>query len=247
LVVHDVSFTLGDNECFGVVGESGSGKTTLARCVGGLHQHWSGTVRLEGVDLAPSARDRPTSAQRDIQIVFQNPTASLNPRMTVFDTLRHVLRRLQGVHSYAEQRLKASELLDLVRLPTRLLDSYPRELSGGEKQRVAIARALAPRPRLLLCDEITSALDVSVQAAIIDLIRELRRELDGLAVLFISHDLAVVRAVADTIAVMRNGVVVEQGPPERILFSPRADYTRELLAAIPQMPDTMISKERTMS
>jgi peptide/nickel transport system ATP-binding protein len=167
--------------------------------------------------------------------------------MTVFDALRHVLHRLRGIDGIGAQRREASALLDLVRLPSRLLDSYPRELSGGEKQRVAIARALAPRPRLLLCDEITSALDVSVQAAIIDLIRELRRELDGLAVLFISHDLAVVRAVADTIAVMRDGVVLEQGSPEVILFSPQADYTQELLAAIPKMPFTMDAKERTLT
>jgi peptide/nickel transport system ATP-binding protein len=247
LIVQDVSFTLGSSECFGVVGESGSGKTTLARCVGGLHPHWSGAIKLEGADLAPAVRNRSMSAQRDIQIVFQNPTASLNPRMTVFDALRHVLHRLRAVDGISAQRREASALLDLVRLPSRLLDSYPRELSGGEKQRVAIARALAPRPRLLLCDEITSALDVSVQAAIIDLIRELRRELEGLAVLFISHDLAVVRAVADTIAVMRNGVVVEQGSPEVILFNPQADYTQELLAAIPQMPFTMDTKERTMT
>jgi peptide/nickel transport system ATP-binding protein len=246
-VVRDVSFALGASECFGVVGESGSGKTTLARCVGGLHPHWSGAARLDGVDLAVSARDRSVNAQRDIQIVFQNPTASLNPRMTVFDALRHVLQRLRGVNTRAEQRREASALLELVRLPTRLLGSYPRELSGGEKQRVAIARALAPRPRLLLCDEITSALDVSVQAAIIDLIHQLQRELDGLAVLFISHDLAVVRAVADTIAVMRNGVVVEQGAAEEILFTPQADYTRQLLAAIPQMPYATNSEERTTS
>jgi peptide/nickel transport system ATP-binding protein len=246
-IVHDVSFNLGSSECFGVVGESGSGKTTLARCIGGLHPHWSGSVQLDGVELEPGVRARSMSVQREIQIVFQNPTASLNPRMTVFDALRHVLHRLRDVHGLSEQRKEASALLDLVRLPNRLLDSYPRELSGGEKQRVAIARALAPQPRLLLCDEITSALDVSVQAAIIDLIRELRRELDGLAVLFISHDLAVVRAVADTIAVMRNGVVVEQGSPEIILFSPRADYTRELLAAIPKMPFTMDAEERTLT
>jgi peptide/nickel transport system ATP-binding protein len=245
LIVRDVSFSMASNECFGVVGESGSGKTTLARCVGGLHPHRSGSIKLDGLDLAPGVRERSMSAQRDIQIVFQNPTASLNPRMTEFDALRHVLHRLRGVDGLTAQRREASALLDLVRLPNRLLDSYPRELSGGEKQRVAIARALAPRPRLLLCDEITSALDVSVQAAIIDLIRELRREIDGLAVLFISHDLAVVRAVADTIAVMRNGVVVERGSPEVILFNPQADYTQELLAAIPKMPFTMDATERT--
>jgi peptide/nickel transport system ATP-binding protein len=247
LIVRDVSFTLGSNECFGVVGESGSGKTTLARCVGGLHPHWSGSVKLEGAGLAAGVRDRSMSAQRDIQIVFQNPTASLNPRMTVFEALRHVLHRLRGIDGISAQRREASALLDLVRLPSRLLDSYPRELSGGEKQRVAIARALAPRPRLLLCDEITSALDVSVQAAIIDLVRELRRKLDGVAVLFISHDLAVVRAVADNIAVMHNGVVVERGSPEVILFRPQADYTRELLAAIPKMPFTVDTKERAMT
>ena len=148
-----------------------------------------------------------------------------------------MIERLGRVDGRRAQRAVATDLLHLVRMSPRSLDAYPRQLSGGEKQRVAIARALAARPKLLLCDEITSALDVSVQAAIVNLIEDLRRDIAGLAVLFISHDLAVVRAIADRIVVMQGGRIVEEGLPNEILFSPRADYTRELIHAIPTMPD----------
>jgi peptide/nickel transport system ATP-binding protein len=239
-VVHDVDLRIDHNECLGIVGESGSGKTTLARCVVGLHSRWTGDILLEGAPIARSARDRARTEQRDIQIVFQNPTASLNPKKTVFGNLQHVIQRLRGIDGRRAQRAEAAELLELVRMPTRALDSYPRQLSGGEKQRVAIARALAARPRLLLCDEVTSALDVSVQAAIVGLIEDLQREIAGLAVMFISHDLAVVRAVADRIIVMQSGRIVEEGGPQQILFAPTADYTRLLIESIPTMPDPSI-------
>jgi peptide/nickel transport system ATP-binding protein len=236
-IVHDVELRVGHNECLGIVGESGSGKTTLARCIVGLHPQRTGAILLDGDPLEPSARDRSRDQQRDIQIVFQNPTASLNPKKSVFGNLQHVIQRLGGVVGRRAQRAEAATLLELVRMSPRSLDVLPRQLSGGEKQRVAIARALAARPKLLLCDEITSALDVSVQAAIVTLIEQLRRDIAGLAVLFISHDLAVVRAIADRIVVMQNGRIVEEGAPKQVLFAPSADYTRELIAAIPTMPD----------
>ena len=172
-------------ECLGLVGESGCGKTTLSKMLmRGLSadpNEGAGRVVFDywgrKIDVMMLEGEELNRFRRKLQFIFQDPFGSLNPRMTVFDALRHVLHRLRGVDGVTAQRREASALLDLVRLPSRLLDSYPRELSGGEKQRVAIARALAPRPRLLLCDEITSALDVSVQAAIIDIIRELRREI----------------------------------------------------------------------
>jgi peptide/nickel transport system ATP-binding protein len=151
-----------------------------------------------------------------------------------------VIHRLRGIQGRRAQRAEAAELLELVRMPTRALDTYPRQLSGGEKQRVAIARALAARPKLLLCDEVTSALDVSVQAAIVGLIEELRRDITGLAVLFISHDLAVVRAIADRIVVMQAGMIVEEGGAEQILVAPAAAYTRQLIDSIPTMPEPSV-------
>ena len=176
--------------------------------------------------------------QRDIQIVFQNPTASLNPRMTVLQNLQlrgQAARRGQGAARAAREGRRAAAARP--RCPARSLERYPRELSGGEKQRVAIARALAARPQLLLCDEITSALDVSVQAAIVELIAAAcARSSPTWRCMFISHDLAVVRAVADRIVVMHRGRIVEEGEPETILFAPAADYTRGLIDAIPRLP-----------
>jgi peptide/nickel transport system ATP-binding protein len=239
-VVHDVDVRIEHNECLGIVGESGSGKTTLARCIVGLHSQRTGDILLESAPLALSARDRTRTQQRDIQIVFQNPTSSLNPKKTVFGNLQHVIHRLRGIEGRRAQRAEAAALLELVRMPTRALDSYPRQLSGGEKQRVAIARALAARPKLLLCDEVTSALDVSVQAAIVGLIENLRSDIAGLAVLFITHDLAVVRAIADRIVVMQDGRIVEEGGPQQILFAPTAGYTRLLIESIPTVPEPSV-------
>jgi peptide/nickel transport system ATP-binding protein len=231
----DVSFVIEAGECVALVGESGSGKTTIARCVAGLHSPAAGRILLDGDPLAARAGDRPREARRRIQIVFQNPTDSLNPRHRVADEIARparVLRRLGA----AEAAKEVAALLERVRLPARLGRRYPRELSGGERQRVAIARALAARPDLMICDEITSALDVSVQAAVLELLGELRTEL-GLAVLFISHDLGVVASVADRVLVLERGAVREQGPVDTLLASPVDDYTKTLVAAAPSLPE----------
>jgi peptide/nickel transport system ATP-binding protein len=231
LAVQGVSFTIAPRECLAIVGESGSGKTTVARCLAGLHVPESGSLLFDGAPLAARARARPADVRRRIQIVFQNPDASLNPRQTVEDIVARPLRQFFPL-SLREARLRARELLALVRLAPRLADRYPGELSGGEKQRVAIARALAADPALIVCDEITSALDVSVQAAILDLLNDLRERIET-SFLFISHDLAVVRSIADRILVMKKGMIIEEGPADAVLTSPREEYTRVLLRATP--------------
>ena len=229
-----VSLSLGAPETLGIVGESGSGKSTLARCVAGLQVPDAGTLVFDGEPLAPRVRDRTADQRRRIQLVFQNPDSSLNPRHDVLTTLRAPLERFQGA-ARRDVAAGALELLELVRLPRSVLRRYPRDLSGGEKQRVAIARALAARPAVLICDEITSALDVSVQAAIIELLLDLRAVSDT-SLLFISHDLAVVRAVADRVLVLEHGTVREEGSAEQVLLAPQHAYTRSLLAAVPQLP-----------
>ena len=232
----DVSFTVAPGECVAIVGESGSGKTTIARCVAGLHRPAAGRILLDGALLAAEAKQRDRTARRRIQIVFQNPYDSLNPRHKVRDSVARparVLRSLSGAQAAAE----VVELLELVRLPARLAGRYPGELSGGERQRVAIARALAAKPDLVICDEITSALDVSVQAAVLDLLASLRAELD-LALLFISHDLGVVASVSDRILVLERGVIREQGDAATVLTQPSDPYTKSLVDAISRLPVT---------
>jgi oligopeptide/dipeptide ABC transporter ATP-binding protein len=220
-------------ECLALVGESGSGKTTLARCASGLHSDYTGQVRLEDDPLPPAARKRSRDARRRIQYIFQNPYASLNPRRTIGQT---IARQLQLFHpgSRADTSRRVGECLERVALSAGAARRFPDQLSGGERQRVAIARALAAEPTVLICDEVTSALDVSVQAAIIELLGELRREM-GLSMLFITHDLALIRTIADRVAVMHRGRIVEQGSVEEILTTPGADYTRELLANTPSI------------
>jgi peptide/nickel transport system ATP-binding protein len=229
----DVSFSVAAGECLALVGESGSGKTTIARCVAGLHAPDSGTILLAGTELAPLAADRTREARRRIQIVFQNPYDSLNPRHTVRDAVSRPARWLRGVTG-ATLRTETELLLARVRLPRAVADRYPAELSGGERQRVAIARALAAGPDLLVCDEITSALDVSVQAAVLELIADLRRAL-GIGVLLISHDLGVVASVADRLVVLRRGHVREQGPVRQLLQSAHDEYTQQLILAAPAL------------
>jgi peptide/nickel transport system ATP-binding protein len=229
----DVSFELAAGECLALVGESGSGKTTIARCIAGLHVPSAGRIEFAGERLEPTAKARPREARRRIQIVFQNPTDSLNPRRRVADEIARPARVLRGL-SRADAHDEVGGLLERVRLPARLATRFPGELSGGELQRVAIARALAAHPDLLVCDELTSALDVSVQAAVLDVLSELRAEL-GLAVLFISHDLGVVASVADRVLVLERGAVCEQGRVDDVLTRPRSEYTRRLLAAAPRI------------
>jgi peptide/nickel transport system ATP-binding protein len=220
-------------ECLALVGESGSGKTTLARCASGLHSEYTGQVRLGDDPLPTAARKRSRDARRRIQYIFQNPYASLNPRRTIGQT---IARQLQLFHpgSRADSPRRVAECLERVALSAGAANRFPDQLSGGERQRVAIARALAAEPALLICDEVTSALDVSVQAAIVELLGELQREM-GLSMLFITHDLALIRTIADRVAVMHRGRIVEQGSVDEILTSPGADYTRELLANTPSI------------
>jgi peptide/nickel transport system ATP-binding protein len=229
----DIDLDVHVNECVALVGESGSGKTTLARCVAGLHSDRTGTIRLGDVELAQSSRRRSREARQRIQYVFQNPYASLNPRRTVGQTIARQLQLFfPGSRRDVSRRVGVS--LEHVALPSTVINRYPDQLSGGERQRVAIARALAAEPALLVCDEVTSALDVSVQAAIIDLLRELRAEM-SLSILFITHNLAVIRTVADRVAVMTEGRIVELGATSQVFSSPASRYTQALLANTPDI------------
>jgi peptide/nickel transport system ATP-binding protein len=232
-ILFDVNLDIHHKECLALVGESGSGKTTTARCVAGLHRQWTGEVSLHGTALEPSARKRSSEERRQIQYVFQNPYASLNPRRTIGQT---IARRLKMFGTGGEGAIDArvAECLERVALSASAAARFPDQLSGGERQRVAIARALAAEPTVLVCDEVTSALDVSVQAAIIELLGELRNEM-GLSLLFITHDLALIRTIADRVAVVTGGRIVEDGPCEQIFTSPSADYTRQLLANTPSI------------
>ena len=220
-------------ECLALVGESGSGKTTLARAVSGLHSDYTGQVRLRDDPLPQAARRRSREARKEIQYIFQNPYASLNPRRTIGQTIG---RQLQLFYpgSRADTGQRVAECLERVALASSAASRFPDQLSGGERQRVAIARALAAQPSVLICDEVTSALDVSVQAAIIELLGELRREM-GLSMLFITHDLALIRTIADRVAVMNKGRIVEEGSVDAILTAPTAEYTRQLLANTPSI------------
>jgi peptide/nickel transport system ATP-binding protein len=220
------------HECVALVGESGSGKTTLARCVAGLHKDYTGAVCLGDDELPRAARSRSDAARKQIQYVFQNPYASLNPRRTVGQTVARQLELFFPGRKDMGRRV--GECLERVALSASAAAAYPDELSGGERQRVAIARALAAEPALMVCDEITSALDVSVQAAIIDLLRELRTEM-GLSLLFITHNLALIRTIADRVAVMTEGRIVELDTTAQVLEHPSAPYTQQLLANTPRI------------
>jgi peptide/nickel transport system ATP-binding protein len=225
--VDGVGLTVPEGTVVGLVGESGSGKSTLARAAVGLAPLTRGQITLDGAPVPTRGRPRP------LQIVFQDPYSSLDPRMTAGESVAEAIP--PGV-SRAERRAEVERLLELVHLDPVCAGAVPSRLSGGQRQRVALARAFAARPRVIIADEITSALDVSVQGAVLNLVRERQREL-GLAMLFISHNLAVVRYVASQVAVMRQGRIVEQGPTARVLTEPDHDYTRELLAAVPGRTD----------
>ena len=228
-----ISFAIHKSECVALVGESGSGKTTIARVVAGLHPTWSGQVLLAGEPLAAQARRRSREQRRRIQMVFQSPADALNPRHSVAEILSRPARVLRGLsRSAAGDEVRA--LLDAVGLPARYAGRYSRELSGGQRQRVAIARALAADPDIIICDEITSALDVSVQARILELLRDLRRE-RGVSLLFITHDLGVVATVADEVLVLDQGLICESGKTETLLASPQEEYTKQLLQSAPSL------------
>jgi peptide/nickel transport system ATP-binding protein len=236
-VARDVEFTVAHGECVALVGESGSGKTTIARTIVGLHPIAAGRITLGGEELAGAARVRSREQRRRVQIIFQNPSDALNPRHQARSIVARAARTLRGL-SRPEALTQADQLLELVRLPRGTGDRYPAELSGGERQRVGIARALAAEPELIVCDEITSALDVSVQAAVLQLLGQLRAEL-GLALLFITHDLGVVASVAERVLVLERGELVETGDTLTVLHAPRHSYTQRLLAAAPSLHDAL--------
>ena len=230
--VADVSFSLRRGETLGIVGESGSGKTTVKRIVLGLEPPDAGSVELRGRPWTSLSSKDQRAARKRIQAVFQDPLSSFDPRYTVERVLNEALE-LTGRRGYA-RRARAVELLRLVRLDESYLPRRPIELSGGQRQRLAIARALAPEPDVLLCDEPVSALDVSVQVQILDLLADLKQRL-GLSCIFISHDLGVIERISDRVVVLKSGQIVEQGPVRDVLENPQHPYTRELVSAIPQL------------
>jgi len=232
-VLSGVDLDVPAESCVAVVGESGSGKTTLARCIVGLHRNWTGDIKFEGASLAASARDRPRQVLRQVQYVFQNPYTSLNPRKTVGQIVAQPLEQYLRL-GYRERSQRAARALVDVSLSTDFLSRYPDQLSGGERQRVAIARALVVEPDLLICDEVTSALDVSVQAVIVELLRGLQAE-HRIAMIFITHNLALVRSIAQTVVVLRDGAVVESGPVAQVLDRPADPYTARLMQDVPKL------------
>jgi peptide/nickel transport system ATP-binding protein len=230
--VKGASFAVREGECVALLGQSGSGKSTIARGLAGL-QRYGGTVTLDGNDLEPLARRRSPAQHRAIQLIFQDPATALNPRENIEVAIRRGIGR--GSVSRKNVSAEVGRLLELVRLPSQVRTRLPRELSGGERQRVCIARALASKPTLLLCDEITSALDVSVQAAVVNLVRDLQDELK-MAVLFITHDIGVVSTIADRVLVLEEGLICESGLTREVLDNPAEDYTKRLMSAVPTLP-----------
>jgi oligopeptide transport system ATP-binding protein len=229
--VDGISFAVERGQTLGIVGESGSGKSTACRAILQLTRPGSGSVRFEGEEIAGYSARRMRPLRRQMQMIFQDPQASLNPRKRIGQIVGEPLK-LQGVASGAELRRQVDELLARVGLASEHRNRYPHEFSGGQRQRVGIARALALRPKLVVADEPVSALDVSIRAQIVNLLDELQEEL-GLTYVFVAHDIGVVRHVADRIAVMRAGRIVEQGPAEEVCERPREEYTKRLLAAVP--------------
>ncbi len=243
--VKGVSFSLGEGEILGIVGESGSGKSTIAKALIGLEKPSAGTIEFDFGDNGHGTCDaRQGSIHHSsfiihnyVQMIFQDAVGSLNPRMTVRQTLEEVLRHGRGAGAARKQT--PEELLALVGLSEAVLDQYPREMSGGQCQRVSVARALACGPRVLIADEPVSALDVSVQARVLNLLRDLRREL-GLSIVLIAHDLAVVKNVCDRVCVMEKGLFVDAGDTEEVFSSPKSEYTKHLLSVIPKIPSFLV-------
>jgi oligopeptide transport system ATP-binding protein len=239
--VDGVSFEIGEGETLGLVGESGSGKSTTGYCVLQLLKPTSGSIRFMGKELTDIAREDLRRMRREMQIVFQDPYASLDPRMTVGGIVSEPLE-VHGIGTRSSRRETVRKLLDTVGFNPNFTNRYPHEFSGGQRQRIGIARALALNPKLIVCDEPVSALDVSIQAQILNLLKDLQRDF-GLTYLFISHDLAVVRTMSDRIAVMNQGKLVEIGLADQIYNDPKDEYTKALFTAVP-VPDPRRQRER---
>jgi peptide/nickel transport system ATP-binding protein len=239
--VDDVSFSIDESETFGLVGESGSGKTTTGRCILRLVEPTSGEVRFRGEDVLSFSSARLRQARRDMQIVFQDPYSSLNPRMRVGAIVEEPLV-IHRIGSKAERRARVEELFTLVGLDPEQFSRYPHQFSGGQRQRIGVARALALNPSLVIADEPVSALDVSVQAQVVNLLMDLQKQLK-LTYLFIAHDLRLVRHICNRVAVMYLGKIVEMGPTEGLFEAPAHPYTRALLSAIP-VPDPSAKRQR---
>jgi peptide/nickel transport system ATP-binding protein len=232
-VLFDIGLDVPPRACVAVVGESGSGKTTLARCVCGLHSNWTGEITFQGAPLPCAARQRGKDVLQRVQYIFQNPYTSLNPRKTVGQILDQKLRQFENLE-FRQRSARVIQMLEDVSLGQDFLSRYPDQLSGGERQRVAIARALVVQPDLLICDEVTSSLDVSVQAVIVELLRRIQRERE-LAMIFITHNLALVRSIAQDAVVLHAGAVAESGPVEQILTRPANPYTIRLMEDVPKL------------
>jgi len=239
--VDGVSFRVEQGQTLGLVGESGSGKSTACRAVLQLIKPTSGSVKFEGKEIAGIGRREMRPLRREMQMIFQDPYASLNPRKRVGQIVGDPLKR-QGIASGSELRRQVQELLERVGLSSEHYNRFPHEFSGGQRQRIGIARALSLRPKLVICDEPVSALDVSIQAQIVNLLDDLQDEF-GLAYLFVAHDIGVVRHISDRIAVMNEGKIVEQGSADQVCENPQDEYTKKLLAAVP-IPDPRESRER---
>lgn len=242
--VDDISFTIDNGKTLGVVGESGCGKSTMGRAILRLHEPTSGEVYFQGKDVLSLEKQGMKQLRRDMQIIFQDPYASLNPRMTVSEAIAAPLlvQKIYSRKDKAQIEKRVREIMNLVGLANRLINTYPHELDGGRRQRIGIARALALNPKFIVCDEPVSALDVSIQAQILNLMADLQDEL-GLTYLFITHDLSVVKYVSDDILVMYLGQMVEKAPSEKLFKKPMHPYTQALLSAIP-IPDPDLPMNR---
>jgi len=242
--VDDVSFTIERGKTLGIVGESGCGKSTTGRCIMRLIEPTSGQVIFDGVDLASLSNRQMRKARKDIQIIFQDPFSSLDPRQTVLQAIAEPIIQNKLIKGTAAIEKRVLELMETVGLAERLINSYPHELDGGRRQRIGIARALSVEPKLIICDEPVSALDVSIQAQILNLLEDLQDKL-GLTYIFITHDLSVVNHFSDDIAVMYLGKMVEKAPAEELFAHPTHPYTKALLSAIP-VPDLRYKQERIL-
>ncbi len=242
--VDDVSFTIERGKTLGIVGESGCGKSTTGRCIMRLIEPTSGQVIFDGVDLASLSGRQMRKARKDIQIIFQDPFSSLDPRQTVLQAIAEPIIQNKLIKGAAAIEKRVLELMETVGLAERLINSYPHELDGGRRQRIGIARALSVEPKLIICDEPVSALDVSIQAQILNLLEDLQEKL-GLTYIFITHDLSVVNHFSDDIAVMYLGKMVEKAPAEELFAHPTHPYTKALLSAIP-VPDLRYKQDRIL-